>query len=100
MFFDAVARQEIIGIILKSALICQFYETFFAVESAVAYLRAAKNISFLETGIFFCEMEVLFTIGYIQYAICMQLYLLKRCIDKVTEGGLKVLKVSGNVKIK
>ena len=41
-----------------------------------------------------CEMKVLFTITYIQYAIGLQLYL---SIDKVTESGFQAIKVSGDV---
>ena len=42
-------------------------------------------------------MKVLFTIAYIQYTIGLQLYLLKRSIDKVTESGFGAIKVSGDV---
>ena len=42
-------------------------------------------------------MKVLFTIAYIQYTIGLQLYLLKRYIDKVTESGFQAIKVSGDV---
>ena len=45
-----------------------------------------------------CEMKVLFTIGYIQYTIVLHIYLLKRYIDKVTESGIRAIKVSGDVK--
>ena len=44
-----------------------------------------------------CEMKVLFTIAYIQYTIGLQLDLLKRYIDKVTESGFQAIKVSGDV---
>ena len=52
---------------------------------------------FWETGKFLYEMKILFTIGCIQYTIGLLLFLLKRSIDKVTEDGLKVFKVSGDV---
>ena len=58
--------------------------------------RATKIFSFLgtwETG----KMKVLFTIAYIHYTIGLQLYLLKRSIDKVTESGFQAIKVSGDV---
>ena len=42
-------------------------------------------------------MKELFTIAYIQYAIGLQLYLLKRYIDKVSESGFQAIKVSGDV---
>ena len=41
-------------------------------------------------------MKVLFTIGYIQYTIGLQLYLLKRSIDKVTGSWIQAIKVSGD----
>ena len=59
-----------------------------------------KIFSFLgtwETGNIVCEMKVLFTIAHIQYTIGLQLYLLKRYIDKVTESGFQATKVSGDV---
>ena len=40
---------------------------------------------------------ILFTIAYIQYKIGLQLYLLKRHIDKVTESGFQAIKVSVDV---
>ena len=43
-----------------------------------------------------CEMKVLFTIGYLQYTIGLQLHLLKRYIDKVTESGFQAITVSGD----
>ena len=43
-----------------------------------------------------CDMKVLFTIAYIQYTIGLQLYLLKRYIDKVTESGFQAIKVTGD----
>ena len=61
--------------------------------------RAANNIfrsGNLGNWKVFCEMKVLFTIGYIQYAIGLQLYLLKKYIDKVTEG-FQAINVSGDV---
>ena len=63
--------------------------------------RAAKNV-FLSGNLgtwekIVCEMKVLFTIAYIQYTIGLQLYLLKRYIDKVTESGFQAIKVSGDV---
>ena len=64
-------------------------------------VRAAKTNFLSETlgngETFVCEMKVLFTIGYIQYAIGLQLYLLKRSIYKVTESGFQAIKVSGDV---
>ena len=42
-------------------------------------------------------MKLLFTIAYIQYTIGLQLYLLQRSIDKVTESGFQAIKVSGDV---
>ena len=42
-------------------------------------------------------MKVLFAIAYIQYAIGLQLYLLKRSIDKVTESDFQAIKASGDV---
>ena len=63
-----------------------------------------KNI-FLPTNLgngekIVCKMKVLFTIAYIQYTIGLQLYLLKRYIDKVTESGFQAIKVSGDVENK
>ena len=43
------------------------------------------------------EMKVLFTIAYIQYTIGLQIYLLKRSIDTVTESGFQAIKVSADV---
>ena len=50
-----------------------------------------------ETGKIVCEIEVLFTIAYIQYIIGLELYLLKRYIDKVTESGFQAIKFSCDV---
>ena len=63
--------------------------------------RAAKNILlFVNLGYgdkIVCEMKLLFTTGYIQYTIGLQLYLSKRYIDKVTESGFQAIRVSGDV---
>ena len=69
--------------------------------AAISTSRAAKDI-FLSGNLgngekIVCEMKVLFTIAYIQYTIGLQLYLLKRSIDKVTESDLQAIKVSGDV---
>ena len=42
-------------------------------------------------------MKVLSTIAYIEYTISLQVYLLKKSIDNVTESGFKAIKVSGDV---
>ena len=44
-----------------------------------------------------CKIKVLFTIAYKHYTIGLQLYGLKRYIDKVTESGFQAIKVSGDV---
>ena len=60
--------------------------------------RAAKIFSFLGNGEkIVCEMKVSFTIADIQCTIGLQLYLLKRSIDKVTESGFQAINVSGDV---
>ena len=63
-------------------------------------IRAAKNIfhsgSLGNEEKIVCEMKVLFTIAYIRYTIGLQLYLLKKSIDKVTESGFQAIKVSGD----
>ena len=67
----------------------------------IAKVRAAKHI-FLSGNLgngekIVCEMKVLFTIACMQYTIGLQLYLLKRSIDKVTESGFQAIKGSGDV---
>ena len=68
-----------------------------------SYLHAELQENIFLSGnlrnreIIVCEMKVLFTIGYIQYTIGLQLYLLKRSINKVTESGFQAIKVSGDV---
>ena len=42
-------------------------------------------------------MKLLFTIAYVQYTIDLQIYLLKRSIDKVVVSGFQAIKVSGDV---
>ena len=42
-------------------------------------------------------MRVLFTISYVQYTIGLQLDLLERSIDKVSETVFQAIKVSGDV---
>ena len=66
--------------------------------------RAASNV-FLSGNLrneetIVCDINILFTIAYIPiipYTIGLQLYLLKRSIDKVIESGFQTIKVSGDV---
>ena len=69
-------------------------------SSAYNYQSCRKYFPFRELGKrekVVCEMKLLFTIACINISIGLQLYLLKRSFDKVTDSGFQAIKVFGDV---